>query len=376
MRMLGTFVVGAALLSASALACINDRDTLAFEKRNVDALNRVSSASNEDARAEAISEIALRAIGGRFDRFPPRYYEMRIARLEKQPTLTATEYDDLAVAYERLGQTDKALEILKQSLPFRKTKDDEYRLLANRGTFLVHKWIAGGHSKANIDVLARANQDIDRAIKVNPGSHFGREKYQLKLQTAWYDAALGNPNAKDHLKQDDEGEAVVAYAGIVMMGLGYELPDVYALMTPEYMRGGAQVTMLNELPALRAKDLVKQGKAYIYPKLASETITFPADATAAYQKLREDGEKVYQDRLAYMNVRLDRGEHPDTHPDFWKEWEEPPAAYLKRDLDGHLEGKGRENQITLVAIIAFLLGAIALLITLARKLLRKLKVSR
>lgn len=331
MRPLGWMFLAASLLPAATMACINDRDTLAFEKRNVDALSRVQNAPTAEAKAEAATEIALRAISGRFDRFPERYYQMRIERLEKRPKLTANEYDDLAVAYERLGQTDKALQILKKSKSVRKTKDDEYRLLANRGTFMVHKWIAGGHSEKNIKFLNQANLDIARALEINPNSHFGREKYQLKLQTAWYEAAIGGPAPMSYVQRDTTGpEPMVAYAGIVMMGLGYELPDVYKLI-PGYLSAGAQLSMVSDFAQLRADELVADGKSYVYPGLNEKPHSIGEDAKEPYAKIRQDGEDVYQARLAYMNERLDRGEHPDTHPDFWKGWEEPAAPYLKRE---------------------------------------------
>ena len=63
-------------------ACINDRDTLAFEMRNVDALKRIRFEPDEAKRRAALEELVLKAIGGRFERFPNRYYELRIKRLQ------------------------------------------------------------------------------------------------------------------------------------------------------------------------------------------------------------------------------------------------------------------------------------------------------
>jgi hypothetical protein len=157
------------LVATSAYPCINDRDTLAFELRNVDAIKRVRTETNHRKKAEAAQEIALKAIGGRFEQYPPKYYEMRIARLEAQPSLTALEYDDLAVAYERLGKTDKAIDILLASKPQRKTKDDAYRFHANYGTFLVHKWLAQ-EDRDDKKVLKQSIAEIETALKINPGS--------------------------------------------------------------------------------------------------------------------------------------------------------------------------------------------------------------
>ena len=61
-------------------------------------------------------------------------------------------YDDLAVAYDRLGQSDKAiawmerkrqlLGQLPEDAPGR--RDVLYRYYANIGTFYAHRWIGNG----------------------------------------------------------------------------------------------------------------------------------------------------------------------------------------------------------------------------------------
>src|SRR5262245_22181554 len=77
---------------ALAPACLNDRDTLADEARK----NR---------------DILTTLVGG-FERNPPLYYEMRIDRIKKDlaknPKLI-DEYDDIAVAYDRIGKDDDAI---------------------------------------------------------------------------------------------------------------------------------------------------------------------------------------------------------------------------------------------------------------------------
>jgi hypothetical protein len=70
-----------------------------------------------------------------------------------------------------------------------------------------------------------------------------------------------------------------------------------------------------------------------------------------YRQLRDDGEKVYQARSAYMKQRFDRGEHPDTHPQFWNDWREPAFPVLKRVNDSWF---GRESVWPKVAIVTVL----------------------
>ncbi len=334
------------LVATTAQACINDRDTLAFELRNVDAIKRVRQETDRRKRSEAAQEIALKAIGGRFERFPPKYYEMRIARLEAKQSLTAVEYDDLAVAYERLGKTAQAIDILLKSKPHRKTKDDDYRFHANYGTFLVHKWLAQT-DREDTKALEQSIAEIEKALRINPNSHFGREQVQLDLERHWL-------NGKK-LSVIDDIEQVVGLSGIVMMGLAYELPDAYALMTDLHL--GAEITLLDDLALSRARELVTNGNAFVSQifeptKLSREP---RAEIKDAYVQLRLDGEKVHQNRLAYIEQRLNRGEHPDTHSDFWQEWQEPPLPVLKRIPDPvHAAARRAPVVLIIVGIGAFL----------------------
>lgn len=54
---LRSVLLGLTILPVVALACLNDRDTLAFEKRNVDALASVTNEANSDQRAAAVKKL-------------------------------------------------------------------------------------------------------------------------------------------------------------------------------------------------------------------------------------------------------------------------------------------------------------------------------
>jgi tetratricopeptide (TPR) repeat protein len=131
-------------------ACMWDRDTLAMEKRTF---------------PEAPDLIA-----GKFLRHSPNYYKWRIqdrlALIQTTPRRLAL-YDDLAVAYDKTGQSDKAIETMlkKESI-----QSGLYETEANLGTFYIH---SGQFEKGVLH--------IDRAIKINPDAHFGREIYQKLL---------------------------------------------------------------------------------------------------------------------------------------------------------------------------------------------------
>lgn len=138
------------MLPQNAPACIWDKDTLAMERKRFPSV--------------------LELITGKFVRHSEEFYKWRIQdrlkSLEASPN-ESSFYDDLAVAYDKTGQHDRAIEMMlkKESL-----KPGLYETYANLGTFYIH---AGQY--------AEGLRYIDKAIKINPNAHFGREVYQRLL---------------------------------------------------------------------------------------------------------------------------------------------------------------------------------------------------
>lgn len=128
-------------------ACLWDRDTYAMEKQKF--------------------PDAFQLMTGNFDRHSNSYYQWRIAKIQpqidkgnKDPLL----FDDLAVAYSKLGNDKKAIELMKLKEKF---TPNLYETFANLGTFYIHD----GQFEEGLKY-------IDKAIKINPEAHFGREIYQ------------------------------------------------------------------------------------------------------------------------------------------------------------------------------------------------------
>lgn len=138
------------LIPSFTVACLWDEDTIKMER------NRFPG--------------TLELITGKFLRHTPEFYEWRIQnrldRLESDP-MNAALLDDLAVAYDRIGQHDKAIET---ALRTERIHPGRYETAANLGTFYIHS----GRPADGIP-------HIDRALKINPDAHFGREKYQKLL---------------------------------------------------------------------------------------------------------------------------------------------------------------------------------------------------
>jgi len=138
------------LLPASTLACLWDYDTLKMERQQFPGI------------AELIS--------GKFLRHSPEFYEWRIADRQKRIRSASRDvrlYDDLAVAYDKTGRHEQAIQIMLEA---EQIQPDRYETYANLGTFHIH----------NGD-LNTGSQFISRAIEINPDAHFGREIYQKLL---------------------------------------------------------------------------------------------------------------------------------------------------------------------------------------------------
>lgn len=146
------FLLVAAMLFTPAVAgaCIWDVDTLAAER----------------GRFPTVLEV----ITGKFLRHSPEYYAWRVQDRKRKIAADPAElanYDDLAVAYDKLGKQDLAIETI---LAKDKIEPGLYETEANLGTFLIH---AGRYEEGL--------KHIRRAIEINPDAHFGREKYQVLL---------------------------------------------------------------------------------------------------------------------------------------------------------------------------------------------------
>lgn len=212
-------------LAGVSFACLWDSDTFAEE-----------ALTQKD-----VAEI----VRGRLGRHSDYFYEQKLAYT--RPVVEAGDagmerYDDLAVAYDRLGKLDEAIAVMvakEQRFP------KQYTTLANLGTFHAHK----GDYPVALELL-------NAAVTMNPDAHFGREKYQLKAIT-YAQALAKNPELSQHfdllgVQLDDEHQLMfgdmgkrkkgektgldkagisrdvfVALAGIIRFGSGDKNPHIW-----------------------------------------------------------------------------------------------------------------------------------------------------
>lgn len=143
-------VLGLTALAPEARACLWDSDTIAMERQHF--------------------PDAFEAIAGHLLKHSRTYYEWRL--MDRPPRLTADAstvplYDDLAVAYDKLGDRGHAIFVMEL---VETLTAGRYETYANLGTFFLH----AGELEKGINLL-------DVAIQINSEAHFGREVYQKAL---------------------------------------------------------------------------------------------------------------------------------------------------------------------------------------------------
>lgn len=306
----------------------------------------------------------LDAITGRFDRFPPWYYEMRLTRVtslvESEPEQLGA-YDDAGVACDRLGRFDEAIgwmarkKTILDRLPdnhydrdsFTYAKTHRYRYHANLGTFLVHRWLHNGSDRTKIDEVKAARAEIARAIEINPDAHFGREKYQL-MALDWIIAPPAMPESGDlpNLLNWEKGkmpadfdpaeaaEAVRGLAGLIRLGNAWESVDVFHALcvAMQYNRLGFEPEFQDlQLPLAyfayaRCQELIDSGKGSLVPnspkgadlkiRITSVDGIDTGDLQKKFEGLRHESDLDFAERRTFFLSQLKAGKHPDTHPFF------------------------------------------------------------
>ncbi len=347
-----TFLLFAALLVASPLcACLNDRDSRARAQQRQDERN-----TNPDEGFPDIRDV----VTGRFDRFPAAFFEQRIQLSEARIAKDAGDfdaYDDMAVAYDRIGNDEKAIEIIEKkraALDSRKSgtahdvwKEHDYAYHANLGTFMAHRWFKQGAKPENIAELKRGSDLIARAIAIKPDAHFGREKYQLQamewiLSAPKFDgeelpSLLGLPVAIirhgrpwGDLTSKKAQEAATGLAGLIVLGAAWESIDVtYALATMLWVSGEKDEACF---AILRCVELAAMGRSSIAAGAPTGAVlenllmaALPIDGLKGklggeFKEARTKANEWVKSRNEYLLAKMATGLHPDTDKNFWLEF--------------------------------------------------------
>ena len=367
-------------------ACLNDRDT--------DTLT-------EEAKAlPGMVEV----ITGRFERNPALYYEMRIQRIMGELKANQAQlplYDDIAVAYDRIGKDDDALAWMARKrlhLGNTTSKDSAvheawYRYYANTGTFRVHRWLHNGADRKRISEVKQARAEIAKAIEIKPTAHFGRETYQLQTME-WIISKGRKKTGGDpvelarYIASDSKHPVTEGLAGLVVLGNAWESVDIFNALA-YWLTRTKRSNKLAYLAQLRALELIDSGHGSLIANMPGITIDGKAAPTgkeslrlrtqsmiwrgiagkdrvkARYHVLRTEAEQWQKTRTDYMMVRLKAGHHPDTDPTFWNAWHPQPAPSLSTgywpDLIDKFTAPSFIINAIFTAVFLFIVGSIIFL---------------
>lgn len=318
-------------------SCLNDRDTdtLAEENRALPGMVEV--------------------ITGRFERNPPLYYRMRIARIDKElarnPDNPAS-YDDIAVAYDRLGESAKALEWMAKKREFLPPLPEGmaplgwggawYRYYANTGTFRVHRWLRDGADRNRIGEVKLARAEIAKAIAIKPDAHFGRETYQLQVMDwiiagGWqrqYDGEKEQVSLAAFIEPKPGQPLEKGLAGLIVLGNAWESTDVFSALGYSLKRNHNLALLAHlrvaELEQIGRKPLIQidSGLAEQGIRRTEYRLAGAKRVEAKYPELRAEAEAWQTVRTEFMMARLSAGRHPDTDPAFWSGYRPKPAPSL------------------------------------------------
>jgi tetratricopeptide (TPR) repeat protein len=365
------------LLILPASACLWDRDTL-----------------REEAKGKLDT---VRAITGWFDRYPPRYYEMRLERVTAELASNPDSpnlYDDAGVACSRLGRHDEAImwmekkKALLDATPDGGPADDRYRYLSNIGTFYLIRWITTPeqHRYRDLTDLRTSEEFIANALELNPDAHFGREKYQLML-IQWLLGKWGqfgdgatanflnldvtlmmNPSA-GYASSAELEAAREGVTGLIQLGAAWQSIDTFRAL--QVCLHSQRAASFAHLAYLRQKELAGAGGTSLHPdeevRKAMEPEGWPDSFHGAeaverfYNAARAAADKRETAWLAYQEERFAKGMHPDTHPDFWNAWKEPSMPGMPDITVAHMAD--RHPGLFLVALLgAAVLGFAGLLL--------------
>lgn len=199
--MLRRFVLAVLLLSTVPAgfdcgACLWDRDTLVMERQRF--------------------PTALELITGKFLRHSADFYRWRVddrrKRIEAEPSPEL--YDDLAVAYEKMGNTEQAIRVIEKKAAL---YPGLYSTHANLGTFLFHS----GEYELGL-------AEIDKALAINPDAHFGREIYQELLVEYLLSVTQGSQLSLPLSKKGTSGMGPVGFGAFLVANEGGSVAAVDA----------------------------------------------------------------------------------------------------------------------------------------------------
>jgi tetratricopeptide (TPR) repeat protein len=334
-------ILGITLATSSAMACYNDIDTNLTELRD-----------NLDV---------TKAIIGRFTIYPDAYYRKRIeiqaAVLKKDPK-NLVAYDNISVAYDRIGDGESALKWIREKRKHlvNAPKNQLYSTEANEGTFLIVRWIRG-HKPGDVTDAIESEKHIAKALEINPNAHFGREFAQLYCIQAmiacgkrsdWMQKFSGTLISLADKNHVDRKKLRFGIAGMMVLGAAWEMQPMIQTIA-ELVPVESQIMNLCELRLTN-----DEGRSEY--KLPVHELVNPQESEVLNQ-LMQNGTKFRENRKQWIFTKLNKGCHPDTDPDFWQGFTDIPEVPKS---DFVVSRKKPLNQSSVVTQILVPVGVVTL----------------
>lgn len=316
---------------------------------------------------------AYDAIGGRFDQFPPEYYQHRldaalpeIAKLEpitdkanerqiEQIAATAALFDQAAVAHFRRGEFADAIILLDRKnqllnlIQHERTataRQHRMKALANKAACLHHRWRKSGSSAPDDLGLAREIlADLRQSDEYNADARWSLLEISWLTERRTYEIGADPVFTNMLALKDASFRGSLDEGAVVRNGLGGCIPwltrrityedgwnDVdlfYAYSLALFLSGRKEESLF---AWFRVCELIDEGHTTrvinapgpkTLKRLMGVHLEGVEDQTAAgklYRKLREECDRWRKSRNAYLLTRIGQGKHPDTQADFWSGW--------------------------------------------------------
>ena len=350
------------LTAIPASACMWDYDTLRDEQKGLPGV--------------------LEILSGRYEQRSLFFYRDRIEKMRK---LLAAKPDDqaaidnLAVALYRTNEKDNAIAVL---LDKEKRFPDQYTTSSNLATF----YMLSGDSASAVPLL-------EKAIKINPDAHFGREKYQLQLAKFLVEAAKQKEYPTDDFLgttllqaaesrytnwskpgdlASEDAKAMQGILGMIRFGTDGS-PDLwYALGNLLMKKGDRHLAVRAYNRAIETghpraneiKDLAKTAESSISE--GQPVMPTPEQI----RKERDAGMAWSREYMAYTDNLIRAGKDPENESNFESFYDRAGRATIPVPFDWREWFNAHRFPTTLLLAVGALLAAIATL-RLARTLRRR-----
>ena len=132
-------------------------------------------------------------------------------------------------------------------------------------------------------------------------------------------------------KEIDEKEAQNGISGLITLGDAWESIDLQVALRQTLH--AQEHNYLAYLSYLRIRELMKNGKKSFNPKRLANDLGNAGSAISRkdplkkfHKKARAESEMWQKARWDFMSKKFSENKHPDTHPDFWKNFRYSKAA--------------------------------------------------